>query len=257
MENNGWIKSTDPTTGRTFYANKYTRITQWEVPDGWNDDQQSGQSQSRTTAIENELPNGWEEAIDPKTGKTFYINHSERKTTWERPVAYSSSSSSVNNSASDYTNLPALTLNRYGSHKKWIDPTHGSRFSSNKYNKSNSKNNNPPLLDFSTVKVPDTLRPTCPSCHAVFTTLKRRHHCRLCGDVYCDGCSSGRAVLPLDGEEYSKSVRVCDYCMKDVKRCVVAYVFYLFVLVWIYNRIMVAIMYKRMWRIATAYALIL
>ena len=27
-------------------------------------------------------------------------------------------------------------------------------------------------------------------------------------------------MLPLDGEEYSKSVRVCDCCLMDVKRLV-------------------------------------
>lgn len=31
----GWIESVDPTTGRTFYANRYTRTTQWNPPPGW------------------------------------------------------------------------------------------------------------------------------------------------------------------------------------------------------------------------------
>lgn len=34
-KNNGWIESIDPTTGRTFYANRYTRTTQWDPPPGW------------------------------------------------------------------------------------------------------------------------------------------------------------------------------------------------------------------------------
>ncbi|KAL3826266.1 hypothetical protein ACHAXA_006294, partial [Cyclostephanos tholiformis] len=37
-------------------------------------------------------------------------------------------------------------------------------------------------------------------------------------DVFCDPCSSTRAVLPLDGKEYDAPVRVCDNCMIDVKR---------------------------------------
>ena len=35
-DNNGWIESIDPTTGRKFYANRYTRTTQWDPPPGWS-----------------------------------------------------------------------------------------------------------------------------------------------------------------------------------------------------------------------------
>mmetsp|Transcript_11303 Transcript_11303/g.21357 ORF Transcript_11303/g.21357 Transcript_11303/m.21357 type:complete len:206 (+) Transcript_11303:204-821(+) len=34
-DNIGWIESIDPTSGRTFYANRYTRTTQWDPPPGW------------------------------------------------------------------------------------------------------------------------------------------------------------------------------------------------------------------------------
>jgi hypothetical protein len=203
MSNNGWIQSTDPTTGRIFYANKYTRTTQWEVPDEWQ-----GQKQTNSTAAELKLPEGWEEATDPKSGKTFYINHLQKVTTWNRPASHAE-----RGNGGDY-NLNAITLNKYGSHSHWIDPTKGSRYSKSL----NEKSSDLPLLEYTTVQVPDSLRPTCPSCRGVFTTLKRRHHCRLCGDVFCDGCSSGRAVLPLEGEEFNKSVRVCDWCLGDVKR---------------------------------------
>ena len=37
-------------------------------------------------------------------------------------------------------------------------------------------------------------------------------------DVFCDACSASRTVLPLDGPEFSVPVRVCDWCMKDVKK---------------------------------------
>eukprot|EP00562_Extubocellulus_spinifer_P011222 CAMPEP_0178545464 /NCGR_PEP_ID=MMETSP0697-20121206/3649_1 /TAXON_ID=265572 /ORGANISM="Extubocellulus spinifer, Strain CCMP396" /LENGTH=49 /DNA_ID= /DNA_START= /DNA_END= /DNA_ORIENTATION= len=38
MEKGSWIKSTDPRTGRFFYANHVTRQTQWDPPPGWADD---------------------------------------------------------------------------------------------------------------------------------------------------------------------------------------------------------------------------
>jgi hypothetical protein len=71
---------------------------------------------------------------------------------------------------------------------------------------------------FTTVHVPDSLRTQCPSCNNVFSLTLRRHHCRLCGDVYCDACSNNRVELPLEGEEYRRAVRVCDLCLEDVER---------------------------------------
>jgi hypothetical protein len=41
------------------------------------------------------------------------------------------------------------------------------------------------------VWVPDNYVHICMgSCQAWFSVLKRRHHCRLCGGVFCSGCSS-------------------------------------------------------------------
>ena len=31
------------------------------------------------------LPEGWSEAVDPNTGKTYYENHQTKTTQWERP----------------------------------------------------------------------------------------------------------------------------------------------------------------------------
>jgi hypothetical protein len=73
-------------------------------------------------------------------------------------------------------------------------------------------------IDFKVVKVPDRLRPLCPSCGMTFSMSKRRHHCRLCGDIFCDACSSHRVLLPLGGSEYEKPVRVCDGCHVDIDR---------------------------------------
>jgi len=33
------------------------------------------------------LPPGWEEAKDPRSGRSFYVNHITKTTTWDRPVA--------------------------------------------------------------------------------------------------------------------------------------------------------------------------
>ena len=40
--------------------------------------------------------------------------------------------------------------------------------------------------------IPDRLRSRCFKCAEPFTMGKRRHHCRICGEVVCDGCSPYR-----------------------------------------------------------------
>lgn len=38
-----------------------------------------------------------------------------------------------------------------------------------------------------------------------------QHHCRNCGDIFCDKCTQGRTALTAD--EDAQPVRVCDRCM--------------------------------------------
>ena len=53
----------------------------------------------------------------------------------------------------------------------------------------------------------------CNNCHTTFTFLIRRHHCRLCGYVFCASCSS--YVMSL--KEGSFPQRVCVNCYKARK----------------------------------------
>jgi len=48
----------------------------------------------------------------------------------------------------------------------------------------------------------------CHKCQTTFGLITRRHHCRLCGDIFCDACTSKR----LDVSAYVKNARVCDAC---------------------------------------------
>lgn len=50
----------------------------------------------------------------------------------------------------------------------------------------------------------------CLRCRAEFTAIRRRHHCRACGNIFCHACSSKQAPIPKFGIE--KEVRVCDTC---------------------------------------------
>ncbi|MBN3271616.1 RUFY1 protein, partial [Polyodon spathula] len=48
----------------------------------------------------------------------------------------------------------------------------------------------------------------CKQCQKEFSIARRKHHCRNCGDIYCNTCSSNELALP----SYPKAVRVCDTC---------------------------------------------
>ena len=68
----------------------------------------------------------------------------------------------------------------------------------------------------------DSHRGTCAGCKKTFTWLRRQHHCRLCGDLYCQDCSAGQRPLPLfltsRGQEKNltgQAYRVCDECGED------------------------------------------
>ena len=43
---------------------------------------------------------------------------------------------------------------------------------------------------------PDAEAPQCRSCRARFTFTLRRHHCRLCGYIFCADCSARRVRIP-------------------------------------------------------------
>lgn len=48
----------------------------------------------------------------------------------------------------------------------------------------------------------------CKQCEKDFSISRRKHHCRNCGHIFCNTCSSNELALP----SYPKPVRVCDSC---------------------------------------------
>lgn len=59
-------------------------------------------------------------------------------------------------------------------------------------------------------------RPVCHCCEAPFNLRRRRHHCRLCGEICCSECCPKKDVaLPEIG---TTSVRVCVFCVKQKRR---------------------------------------
>lgn len=67
--------------------------------------------------------------------------------------------------------------------------------------------------------IADNLRNACKQCGKAFGTFTRKHHCRLCGDIFCDTHSRQRMLVtnPLTptGREtggLQRNERVCDAC---------------------------------------------
>ena len=72
----------------------------------------------------------------------------------------------------------------------------------------------------------DSEKAACEKCNRPFSIMRRKHHCRRCGGLFCDACSSKRADLAVAlteesrtgvGQHYAtaknvKKARVCEKC---------------------------------------------
>ncbi|XP_010261690.1 PREDICTED: 1-phosphatidylinositol-3-phosphate 5-kinase FAB1B-like [Nelumbo nucifera] len=67
--------------------------------------------------------------------------------------------------------------------------------------------------------MPDQSCRVCYDCDSQFTLFNRRHHCRLCGRVFCAKCTANSVPAPSDepntGCEDWERIRVCNYCFKQ------------------------------------------
>ncbi|CAF4018026.1 unnamed protein product [Rotaria magnacalcarata] len=53
----------------------------------------------------------------------------------------------------------------------------------------------------------------CMKCNQTFSLTQRKHHCRSCGNIFCDTCSSKTAIVAAASK---KPQRVCDQCFKEL-----------------------------------------
>nr|XP_016485016.1 PREDICTED: 1-phosphatidylinositol-3-phosphate 5-kinase FAB1B-like isoform X2 [Nicotiana tabacum] len=67
--------------------------------------------------------------------------------------------------------------------------------------------------------MPDHSCRVCYECDSLFTLFNRRHHCRLCGRVFCAKCTSNSVPAPSreprSVQEECEKVRVCHFCFKQ------------------------------------------
>jgi hypothetical protein len=73
--------------------------------------------------------------------------------------------------------------------------------------------------------VPDDERPRCSGCNVEFKLTLRRHHCRACGEVFCDNCTKARSRVGVPAtrpgskalNDSRDRVRVCDPCNNRIR----------------------------------------
>ena len=112
----GWVELIDESSGKAYFFNEKESLTQWNKPmeiphsktlkssigtsikastrndastsqDEWVkvDASSIDLSQTAPVASKKRLPVGWDELIDPSSGKTYYFNKEDTITQWERP----------------------------------------------------------------------------------------------------------------------------------------------------------------------------
>ncbi|CAB4380285.1 ARM repeat-containing protein [Rhizophagus irregularis] len=62
------------------------------------------------------------------------------------------------------------------------------------------------------VWVDDETVKNCKGCEIGFTAIRRKHHCRQCGNIFCQECTSRKISLPQFG--YITPERICNECFE-------------------------------------------
>ncbi|XP_061340852.1 1-phosphatidylinositol-3-phosphate 5-kinase FAB1B isoform X2 [Gastrolobium bilobum] len=74
--------------------------------------------------------------------------------------------------------------------------------------------------------MPDQSCRVCYECDSQFTLFNRRHHCRLCGRIFCAKCTTNSVPAPFSSQRNSwdewEKIRVCNYCYKQWEQGIVS-----------------------------------
>jgi len=71
--------------------------------------------------------------------------------------------------------------------------------------------------------VPDDTVTNCKACQKAFGVWARKHHCRFCGQIFCDECSKWEAVFVPESRRgepgyIAKPKRVCEHCLCNIQK---------------------------------------
>ncbi len=203
-----WEKLFDKASGKYFYVDHVNKVTTWDPP----------VSTSQAPVKEKEgMATGF--GLIPKSA----LERGSNPTTTARNSRDVSKLKSL--SSHPTTSATSPSWQYYGSNpppSTTISSSLGNFQSSSSssihhHDDMSTKYYNENQIDFTVNRVPDRLRTSCASSGVPFSLSVRRHHCRVCQDIFCHERSSHKVMVPFEGEEYSKPVRVCDLCFKDVE----------------------------------------
>ena len=187
------------------------------------------------------LAPGWEERVDPTSGRTFYIDHVNRRTAWERPTAGSaaaqpsyaqppssyggggggggsSSRAEVDSDAALARELAAQFEAEEAEAVASAAEAPSSRSSGGGGSSSKSKSKSGAKSSSSADKEKEGWADgdECFLTGAKFTVTNRKHHCRYCGQVFVAEVCKKMIKIPSEG--FKDPVRVCDICHDQIER---------------------------------------
>ena len=75
-----WSEVKDAASGKNYYVNKRTNVTQWEVPAEF--------ASGGAAAVAATSASDWSEVKDAASGKNYYVNKRTNVTQWEVPAGF-------------------------------------------------------------------------------------------------------------------------------------------------------------------------
>ncbi len=80
----GWSELYDESSGRSYFYNEKTNVTQWDKPDSQTTT--SIPANNPSSSVQSDLlPEGWTVLQDPTSGRPYYYNQQLNLTQWEKP----------------------------------------------------------------------------------------------------------------------------------------------------------------------------
>ena len=66
--------------------------------------------------------------------------------------------------------------------------------------------------------MPDSTCTECYSCLRPFTKIRRKHHCRICGNIFCNRCCSNYLAIMIGMDlNKNRTERTCNYCRETAE----------------------------------------
>ena len=195
------------------------------------------------------LPSGWEKGVD-KNGRTYFIDHNTKKTSWNDPrkanmnspkndLSEDPSVSPLSNNYPSQNNLPQFYPSNQIQNPYIINnsapvpmsnaPQYISRVQGNPMTLPNAYAQ--PVNNLSTT-APKWTKPevnNCPQCGTGFGLFSRKYNCKCCSRELCSECTKKTHAVPEFGVR--DPMRVCDSCHKHLSNgkrgCFARLIYYL------------------------------